>query len=424
MQRINDNSEFLIHLRMALLNEYFLELPNDDLFSDVAKRINTFKVLRPHAELIDLGINDVTSPLPSSVIEAMHKAVDDMADSTRFHGYGPEQGYEFLRDSIIKNDFNTRGIHLTPNEVFINDGVKSEIGNIGDLLRSDNTIGVIDPIYPVYVESNVISGRAGMFDKGRWSNVCYLNCNESNGFTPMPPEFPIDIVYLCSPDNPTGAAYSKSQLKKWVDYAIRNNTLILFDASYEAYIQSPDIPHSIYEIRGAKKVAIELRSFSRTAGFTGLRCGYTIIPKELTIQTLEGRKIQMNTLWSRRQSIRFNGVSYVTQCAAAATYSELGKQQLRHTIEYYMDNVRMMRRILSSLNLRIYGGEHIPYLWIKIPKKMSSWEFFDSMLYVAKVVCTPGVVFGPGGEGYVRLSAFAKRQDCENAARRLKDWLE
>ena len=230
---------------MALLNEYFLELPNDDLFSDVAKKINAFKVLRPHAELIDLGINDVTSPLPSSVIEAMHKAVDDMADSTRFHGYGPEQGYEFLRDSIIKNDFNTRGIHLTPNEVFINDGVKSEIGNIGDLLRSDNTIGVIDPIYPVYVESNVISGRAGMFDKGRWSNVCYLNCNESNGFTPMPPEFPIDIVYLCSPDNPTGAAYSKSQLKKWVDYAIRNNTLILFDASYEAYIQSPDIPHSI-----------------------------------------------------------------------------------------------------------------------------------------------------------------------------------
>lgn len=409
---------------MALLNEFFLELPDESLFSDVAKKINTFKVIRPNAELIDMGINDVTSPLPSPVVEAMHKAVDDMADSTTFHGYGPEQGYEFLREAIVKNDFNPRGIHLMPNEVFINDGVKSEIGNIGDILRADNTIGVIDPIYPIYIESNVISGRAGVFNHGKWSNVCYLNCNENNGFTPMPPEIPIDIVYLCSPDNPTGAAYSKGQLKKWVDYALKNNTLILFDASYEAYIQSPDIPHSIYEIRGAKKVAIELRSFSRTAGFTGLRCGYTIIPKELMVQTLDGRRLQMNTLWSRRQSVRFNGVSYVTQCAAAATYSPEGEKELRTTREYYMENARLMRRILSQLNLKIYGGEHIPYLWIKIPTETSSWEFFESMLYSAKVICTPGVVFGPGGEGFVRLSAFAKKEACEQAAKRLRDWLK
>lgn len=409
---------------MALLNEFFLELPGDSLFSDVAKKINKFKVIRPNAELIDMGINDVTSPLPSPVVEAMHKAVDDMGDSTTFHGYGPEQGYEFLREAIVKNDFNPRGIHLMPNEVFINDGVKSEIGNIGDILRADNTIGVIDPIYPVYIESNVISGRAGVFNHGKWSNVCYLNCNENNGFTPMPPEIPIDIVYLCSPDNPTGAAYSKGQLKKWVDYALKNNTLILFDASYEAYIQSPDIPHSIYEIRGAKKVAIELRSFSRTAGFTGLRCGYTIIPKELMVQTLDGRRLQMNALWSRRQSVRFNGVSYVTQCAAAATYSPEGEKELRTTREYYMENARLMRRILSQLNLKIYGGEHIPYLWIKIPTETSSWEFFESMLYGAKVICTPGVVFGPGGEGFVRLSAFANKEACEQAAERLRDWLK
>lgn len=251
-----------------------------------------------------------------------------------------------------------------------------------------------------------------------------MTCNEANGFTPMPPEYPIDIVYLCSPDNPSGAVYSKGQLKKWVDYALKNNTLILFDASYEAYIQSPDIPHSIYEIRGAKKVAIELRCFSRTAGFTDLRCGYTVIPKELAIQTLDGRKVHMNALWSRRQSIRFGGVSYVTQCAAAATYSEAGKEQLRQTREYYMENARLMRRMLSQLDLKIYGGEHIPYLWIRIPHNTSSWDFFETLLYCANVICTPGAVFGPGGEGYVRLSAFAKRGDCENAVKRINECLK
>lgn len=408
---------------MALLNEFFLELPSESIFSDVAKKINAFRIIHPHVKLLNMGINDASSPLPKAVVEAMHKAVEDMADHSAFNSPGPEQGYEFLRDAIIKNDFNPRGIHLMPNEIFISDGVKSEIGNIGDVLRGDNTIGVIDPIYPIYIESNVISGRAGIFNGGRWSNVCYMNCNEGNGFTPMPPEYPIDIVYICSPDNPTGAAYSKGQLKKWVDYALKNNTLILFDASYEAYIQSPNIPHSIYEIRGAKKVAIELRSFSRTAGFADLRCGYTVIPKELAIQTLDGRKVQMNALWSRRQSIRFGGVSYVTQRAAAATYSDKGSQQLRLTREYHMDNARLMRRVLSQTDLKIYGGEHIPYLWVKIPKKVSSWDFFETLLYCANVISTPGAVFGPGGEGYVRLSAFATREDCENAAKRICECL-
>lgn len=410
---------------MALLNEYFLELPTESLFSDMAKKINAFRIIHPNARLMDLGINDADSPLPPAVTEAMHKAVDDMAGRSAGNTGGCEQGYGFLRDAIIKNDFNTRGIHLIPNEIFINDGVKGEIGNIGDILRGDNTIGVMDPIYPIYIESNVISGRAGIFSGGRWSNVSYMACSEGNGFTPMPPEYPIDIVYLCSPNNPSGAAYSKGQLKKWVDYALKNNTLILFDASYEAYIQSPDIPHSIYEIRGAKKVAIELKCFSRTAGFPGLRCGYTVIPKELAIQALDGRKVQMNALWSRRQSIRSGGVSYVTQRAAAATYSDEGKEQLRTTREYYMENAREMRRRLSNLNaIKVYGGEHIPYLWIRIPAGTSSWDFFERLLYCANVICTPGTVFGPGGEGYVRLSAFAGREDCVNAAKRMQDCLK
>ena len=409
---------------MALLNENFLELPTANLFSDVVKKINAFKIIRPNVRLIDIGINDAGSPLPPAVTEAMHKAVDSISDHTAPSGNGCEQGYEFLRDAVIKNDFNPRGIHLMPNEIFINDGVKSEIGNIGDILRGDNTIGVVDPIYPIYIESNVISGRAGIFSGGRWSNVCYMTCNEANGFTPMPPGYPIDIVYLCSPNNPSGAAYSKGQLKKWVDYALKNNTLILFDASYEAYIQSPDIPHSIYEIRGAKKVAIELRCFSRTAGFSDLRCGYTVIPKELAIQTLDGRRLQMNTLWSRRQSIRSGGVSYVTQCAAAATYSDAGKEQLRQTREYYIENARLMRRELTRLDVKVYGGEHIPYLWIKIPPNASSWDFFEMLLYCANVICTPGPVFGPGGEGYARLSAFATREDCETAVKRIKDCLK
>ena len=280
---------------MALVNENFLELPQENVFASIRGEVEKFKVIRPSNNLIDLSVNDVTHSLGTHVAESMRQAVDEMAHTETFHGYGPEQGYRFLREAIIKHDFNPRGIHLTPEEIFVNDGIKSEIGNIGEILGTDNAVGVADPIYPIYVESNVVSGRAGVFRGGHWSNVNYLECVESNGFVPQPPDRPVDVVYLCSPNNPTGMVFSKSSLKKWVDYALKNNTLILFDATYEAYIQSPGIPHSIYEIRGAKKVAIELRSFSRTAGFTGLRCGYTVIPHELQIQTLDGSNISMNS---------------------------------------------------------------------------------------------------------------------------------
>ena len=408
---------------MALVNEFFLELPRNNMFATIAQEVKIFKVIRPSSDLIDLSVNDVTNSLAAHVIKAMHSAVDEMADEKTFHGYGPEQGYSFLRELIIKNDFNSRGIHLSTDEVFINDGIKSEIGNIGELLCGDNAIGVSDPIYPVYVESNVISGRAGIFVNGHWSNVIYLDGNENNGFVPQIPDRQVDIVYLCSPNNPTGMAFSKSQLKKWVDYALKNNVLILFDATYEAYIQAPNIPHSIYEIRGAKKVAIELRSFSRTAGFTGMRCGYTVIPNELHVQNTEGNSISMNQLWNRRQSIRFNGVSYVTQCAAAAIYTDEGKAEIRKTIDYYMRNVMLMRRELAPTGVRLFGGEHVPYLWMKVPAGVSSYDYFKQMLYGANVVCTPGTAFGPSGEGYVRLSAFASHTDCCNAVERLKHWL-
>ena len=408
---------------MALVNENFLELPQDNVFADIRREVEKFKVIYPSYRLIDLSVNDVTHSLGAHVAESMRQAVDEMAQVETFHGYGPEQGYGFLREAIIKHDFNPRGIHLTPEEIFVNDGIKSEIGNIGEILGNDNAIGVADPVYPIYVESNVVSGRAGVFRGGHWSNVNYLSCVEANGFVPQPPDHPVDVVYLCSPNNPTGMAFSKTGLKRWVDYALKNHTLILFDATYEAYIQSPGIPHSIYEIRGAKKVAIELRSFSRTAGFTGLRCGYTVIPHELQVQTLDGRSISMNRLWNYRQRIRFNGVSYVTQCAAAAIYTPEGMAEVRHAIGYYMQNVMMMRRELSTTGIRLFGGEHVPYLWLRIPHQHSAWEYFRMMLYGAHVVCTPGTAFGPSGEGYVRLSAFASRPDCEEAVIRLKRWL-
>lgn len=408
---------------MALVNEFFLELPRDNMFATIAQEVKIFKIIRPSSDLIDLSVNDVHNSLAEHVIKAMHSAVDEMSDERTFHGYGPEQGYGFLRELIIKNDFNPRGIHLSVDEVFINDGIKSEIGNIGEIISSDNAIGVSDPIYPVYVESNVISGRAGIFQNGHWSNVIYLDCVESNGFVPQIPDRQVDVVYLCSPNNPTGMAFSKSQLKKWVDYALKNNVLILFDATYEAYIQAPNIPHSIYEIRGAKKVAIELRSFSRTAGFTGMRCGYTVIPHELHVQNTEGNSISMKELWERRQSIRFNGVSYVTQRAAAAIYAEEGKAEIRKSIDYYIKNVMLMRRELASTGAKIYGGEHVPYLWLKVPDGVSSFDYFKQMLYGANVVCSPGTAFGPSGEGYVRLSAFVSREDCLGAVARLKEWL-
>lgn len=408
---------------MALVNEHFLKLPNNYLFSDIAKKVNAFKVSHPKTDLIRLGIGDVTRPLPQASIEAMHKAVDELANKETFHGYGPEQGYDFLIDAVIRNDYAPRGVYLEPGEVFISDGAKSDTGNIGDILRHDNSIGVTDPIYPVYIDSNVMCGRAGILEDGRWSNVVYLPCLSENNFVPEIPDRRIDILYLCYPNNPTGTVISKAELKKWVNYALENDTLILYDAAYEAYIQDPDIPHSIYEIKGAKKVAIEFRSFSKTAGFTGVRCGYTVVPKELTAATLEGERIPLNRMWNRRQCTKFNGTSYITQRGAEAIYTPEGKKQVKAIIQYYMANARIMKEALESTGLKVFGGENAPYLWVKTPGEVNSWKFFEQMLYEANVVGTPGVGFGPSGEGYIRLTAIGERADCEEAMKRIRKWL-
>ena len=410
---------------MALANEHFLKLPGSYLFSEIAKKVNAFKVTHPGKELIRLGIGDVTRPLPPACIKAMHRAVDEMAHAETFRGYGPEQGYDFLIEAIIKNDFIPRNIQLSSQEIFINDGAKSDTGNIGDILRHDNSVGVTDPIYPVYIDSNVMCGRAGIFEEatGKWSNVTYLPCTRENHFIPEVPEKRIDIIYLCYPNNPTGMTLTKKELKKWVDYALANDTLILFDAAYEAYIQEPDIPHSIYEIKGAKKCAIEFRSFSKTAGFTGVRCGYTVVPLELTATTLEGKRVELNKLWNRRQSTKFNGTSYITQRAAEAIYSPEGKKQIQETIHYYMRNASIMREELEATGLEVFGGINAPYLWVKTPHETSSWKFFEQMLYEANVVSTPGVGFGPSGEGYIRLTAFGNHEHCIEAMRRIKEWL-
>jgi LL-diaminopimelate aminotransferase len=409
---------------MALVNEQFLKLPNNYLFADIAKKVNAFKVSHPHDKVISLGIGDVTQPLCPAVIEAMHKAVDEMAVKATFRGYGPEQGYTFLQEAIIKNDFTPRGIHLEPSEVFVNDGAKSDTGNIGDILGHDNSIGVTDPIYPVYIDSNVMSGRAGDLSEGKWSNVNYMPCLTDNDFVPQIPDHRVDIIYLCYPNNPTGTVITKTELKKWVDYALKNDTLIMYDAAYEAYIQESDIPHSIYEIKGAKKVAIEFHSFSKTAGFTGVRCGYTVIPKELTAAKLNGDRVQLNPMWNRRQCTKFNGTSYISQRAAEAIYTPEGKEQVKATIDYYMANAKLMHKTLTEMGLKVYGGTNAPYLWVKTPDGTGSWRFFEQMLYDAHVVCTPGVGFGPSGEGFVRLTAFGDRTDCEEAMTRITNWLK
>ena len=409
---------------MALVNEHFLKLPNNYLFADIAKKVNAFKVSHPKADVISLGIGDVTQPLCPAVIEAMHKAVDEMASKDSFRGYGPEQGYQFLREAIVKNDFVARGIHLEANEIFVNDGAKSDTGNFQELVRWDNSIGVTDPIYPVYIDSNVMIGRAGeLGEDGKWSNVTYMPCTAENGFNPALPDKRVDVIYLCYPNNPTGTVITRDELRKWVNYAIKNDALIFYDAAYEAYIQDDDIPHSIYEIKGARKVAVEFHSFSKTAGFTGIRCGYTVVPKELTVATLTGERIPLNHLWNRRQCTKFNGTSYVSQRAAEAIYTPEGKAQVKATIDYYMNNARTMYNTLTELGLKVYGGRNAPYIWVKTPNDMGSWKFFEQMLYEAHVVCTPGVGFGPSGEGYIRLTAFGDADDCKEAMERLKKWL-
>ena len=411
---------------MALVNEHFLKLPNNYLFADIAKKVNVFRATHPKSDVISLGIGDVTQPLCPAVVEAIHRAADEMSMQASFRGYGPEQGYDFLREAILKNDFLPRGIHLDMDEIFINDGAKSDTGNIQEPIRWDNSIGVTDPIYPVYIDSNVMIGRAGVVEEstGRWSNVIYMPCTAENGFVPQIPTRRVDVIYLCYPNNPTGMTLKKEELRKWVNYALKNDALIFFDAAYEAYIQDDNIPHSIYEIRGARKCAIEFHSYSKTAGFTGVRCGYTVVPKEVTAATLTGERIQLNPLWNRRQCTKFNGTSYISQRAAEAIYTPEGKVQVKETIDYYMQNARTMLEKLRSLGLEVYGGEHAPYLWVRTPNGTKAWEFFEEMLYGARVVCTPGVGFGPAGEGYVRLTAFGQHEQTAEALDRLEKWMK
>ena len=405
---------------MALVNEHFLKLQSSYLFSDIAKKVNSFKVTHPKSKIIRMGIGDVTQPLAPAVIEAMHKAVDEMAHKETFHGYGPEQGYPFLLDAIIKNDYESLGIFIEPGEVFISDGAKSDCGNIGDMLRHDNSIGVTDPVYPVYIDSNVMAGRTGICMDGKWTDVVYIPCTAENQFVPQLPSRRVDIIYLCYPNNPTGTTLTKDQLKKWVNYALDNDAIIMYDSAYEAYIKDANIPHSIYEIKGAKKVAIEFRSFSKTAGFTGVRCGYTVVPKELKAYTLSGDPVSLNKLWLRRQSTKFNGTSYITQRGAEAVYSPEGKAQIRATIDYYMKNASIMKEGLEQCGLKVYGGTNAPYLWVKAPDGLTSWKFFEKLLYEVYIVSTPGVGFGPSGEGYLRLTAFGDRDETIEAIGRIK----
>ena len=403
---------------MAFINDNFLKLPGSYLFSEIARRVEAFKASHPGVKLIRLGIGDVTRPLPPACIEAMHKAVDEMASADTFHGYGPEQGYEFLRRAIVENDY--AGLDIDASEVFVSDGAKSDTGNFGDILAQANTIGVTDPIYPVYIDSNVMGGRTGtLAADGHWSDVCYLPCTADNGFAPQIPDRRLDVVYLCYPNNPMGTTLTRSQLAEWVDYALANDTLLLFDAAYEAFITEPDVPHSIYEIEGARRCAVEFRSYSKTAGFTGVRCGFTVVPKDLTVKAADGSRVALNAVWNRRQCTKFNGTSYITQRAAEAIYTPEGKAQVRATIDYYLRNASTMLSGLRAVGLEAYGGVNSPYIWLKTPAGVTSWEFFDKLLNEANVVGTPGAGFGPAGEGYLRLTAFGTYEDCLEAMDRI-----
>lgn len=405
-----------------MINENFLKLPGAYLFSEIAQKVKAFKASNPDADVISLGIGDVTQPLAPAVVEALHKAADELASRVTFRGYGPEQGYDFLRNAIVANDFQSRGIDITPDEVFVNDGAKSDTGNFQELLSSDVRIAVTDPIYPVYLDSNVMGGRTGkQISDGRWSDVVYLPCCAENDFIPALPHTSehVDVIYLCYPNNPTGTTLSRKDLERWVQYALEHDALIFYDAAYEAYIQNPDIPHSIYEILGADHCAVEFHSFSKTAGFTGVRCGYTIVPHKVTAYSISGERIPLNPLWNRRQSTKFNGTSYLSQRAAEATYTPEGKKQIRSTINYYMENARRMRETLTGMGFKVYGGTDAPYLWVRVPEGMTSWGFFDALLHKSRVVCTPGVGFGPSGEGYVRVTAFGTHESTIEALERI-----
>lgn len=402
------------------INENYLKLKSNYLFAEIAKRVTQFQKEHPEAKLIRMGIGDVTRPLSPAVVEGFHAGVTEMGCAETFKGYGPDQGYSFLIQAILEQDYASRGVALTEDEIFISDGAKSDTGNIQEIFGLENIVAVTDPVYPVYVDSNVMAGRAGvMGEDGRYDRLVYLPCTKENGFVPSLPTKPVDMIYLCLPNNPTGTTLTKDQLKEWVDYAKTNRAIILFDSAYEAYIQEENIPHSIYEIEGAKEVAIEFRSYSKTAGFTGTRCAYTIVPKELKAYDGLGQFHCVNALWARRQATKFNGVSYPVQRAAAAVYSDEGRHQIRETIAYYMKNASVIRESLSKLGLDVFGGVNAPYIWIKTPAGLGSWEFFDKLLHDAHVVGTPGAGFGPSGEGYLRLTAFNTLENTKEAMERI-----
>ena len=405
---------------MINVNENFLKLKAGYLFPEIGRRIEAFKEQNPDAKLISLGIGDVTEPLAPAVIEAMKKAVDEMGDIDSFRGYDDGGiGYEFLRKTIIENDFNPRGIELETDEVIVSDGSKSDTGNIGEIFGLANVVAVADPVYPVYVDTNVMAGRtAAATETGQFEGIVYMPCTAENNFAPALPAEPVDLIYLCFPNNPTGAVVSKEALRQWVDYAKDNKAVILFDAAYEAFITDGGIPHSIYEIEGAKDVAIEFRSFSKSAGFTGVRCAFTVVPKQVKAYTGDGRAVELNKLWRRRQCTKFNGVSYISQCAAAAVYSPQGKKQNRRIIDIYMKNAALICRALAKMGYQVYGGVNAPYIWLKTPDGVSSWDFFDLLLEKANVVGTPGAGFGPAGEGYFRLTAFGRPEDTAEAMKR------
>jgi LL-diaminopimelate aminotransferase len=405
---------------MINVNENFLKLEAGYLFPEIGRRIEAFKAKNPDAKLISLGVGDVTGPLAPAVIEAMKKAVDEMSNIDTFRGYDDGGiGYEFLRKAIIENDFNPRGIELETDEVIVSDGAKSDTGNIGEIFGLANVVAVADPVYPVYVDTNVMAGRTkAATETGQFEGIVYMPCTAENNFAPALPAEPVDLIYLCFPNNPTGAVVSKEALRQWVDYARANKAVILFDAAYEAFITDGDIPHSIYEIEGARDVAIEFRSFSKSAGFTGVRCAFTVVPKQVRAYTDDGGAVELNKLWRRRQCTKFNGVSYISQCAAAAVYSPQGKKQNQRIIDIYMKNAALICRALSRLGYQVYGGVNAPYIWLKTPEGISSWDFFDLLLQKANVVGTPGAGFGPAGEGYLRLTAFGRPEDTAEAMKR------
>ena len=400
----------------AKINDNYLKLPGSYLFSEIARRVSAYSQRGLKRELIRLGIGDVTRPLAPAVTAAMHAAVDEMATAAGFHGYGPEQGYDFLRQAIVEHDYAARGISITSEEIFVSDGAKSDCGNIGDIFGIDNVVAVCDPVYPVYVDTNAMTGRAGEYneDTGRWSKLVYMPCTADNAFIPAIPQTQVDLVYLCFPNNPTGAVATRDQLRTWVDWANSTGAVILFDSAYEAFITQPDVPHSIFEIEGAQTCAIEFRSFSKTAGFNGTRCAYTVVPK-----ALERQGASLNALWNRRQCTKFNGVPYVVQRGAEAVYTDEGQKQVRATIAYYQENAKVIRDGLNRAGLTVSGGVNAPYLWVQTPQGVDSWTFFDLLLHEADVVTTPGAGFGPSGEGYIRVTAFGDAEETRQAVERI-----